>query len=129
MCVIGAVHIGVNRLLKEPRKAFGVLSAALIYQISTVLAVWCAAQALDVGVPFFAILAFAPAVAMAQVIPLSLSGLGVREGLLVVFLGALGVSAGRSIALGLMWYAMVLIVSLVGAPAFAVNNQKSYDNT
>jgi glycosyltransferase 2 family protein len=60
---------------------------------------------------------------MAQTIPLSVSGFGVREGLLVLFLTPLGVSTGGAVALGLLWYAMLLVVSLLGAPAFAVGHR------
>ena len=123
MRFIGAVHVGVDRLRRQPRQAGGVLGAAVVYQLSTVAVVYFAVRTLGVSVPTAAIVAFAPAVAMAQVLPLSLGGLGVREGMLVLFLGPLGVSNGRAVAVGLLWYAMMLIVSLLGAPAFAVGNR------
>jgi hypothetical protein len=68
-------------------------------------------------------LAFVPAVASGQVMPVSLSGLGIREGLLVLFLHPLGVPTGRAIGVGLLWYGMMLVVSLLGAPAFAVGHR------
>ena len=100
------------------------LGAAVLYQASTVAVVYFAVHALDVDIPVAAVLAFAPAVAMAQVLPLSLSGLGVREGMLVILLHPLGVSTGRAVAIGLLWYAMMLVVSLFGAPAFAVGHRR-----
>lgn len=124
MRFVGAVHVGIDRLRRQPRLAAGVLGAALVYQLSTVGVVYFAIRTLGVSVPVAAIVAFAPAVAMAQVLPLSLNGLGVREGMLVVLLGPLGVSNGRAVAVGLLWYAMMLIVSLVGAPAFAVGHRR-----
>jgi hypothetical protein len=100
-----------------------VLVAAFAYQISVVIAVWCAIHALGVSVPNAAVLAFVPAVASGQVLPVSLSGLGIREGLLVLLLHPLGVPTGRAIGVGLLWYGMMLIVSLLGAPAFAVGQR------
>lgn len=123
MRFVGAVHIGIDRLRHQPRDAFGVLGAAMIYQISVVAAVYCAVQALDISVPNAAVIAFVPAVAMAQTIPLSVSGFGVREGMLVLLLHPLGVSTSSAVALGLFWYGMLLIVSLVGAPAFAMGQR------
>ena len=64
--------------------------------------------------PDAAVLAFVPAVAMAQVLPVSLGGLGIREGLLVLLLNPLGVPAGKAIGVGLLWYGMTLLVSLLG---------------
>lgn len=123
MRFIGAVHVGVDRMRGRPRLAAAVLGTALIYQTSTVLTVWLAARMLGVDVPTAAIIAFVPAVAMAQVIPISVGGFGIREGMLALFLTPLGVSTGRAVAIGLAWYFIVLIVSLAGAPAFAIGQR------
>jgi uncharacterized membrane protein YbhN (UPF0104 family) len=62
---------------------------------------------------------------MAQVVPISIGGLGVREGMLVLLLHAsFGVRNSQAIAVGLLWYACVLVVSMLGAPAFAVGKRK-----
>ena len=60
-----------------------------------------------------------PAVGIAQVLPISIGGLGVREAAFVVFLHPLGVPSGQAVALGLAVYGMNLTASLLGAPAFA----------
>jgi uncharacterized protein (TIRG00374 family) len=121
---IGAVHMGVDRLRRQPREALGVVGTALLYQTSVVAAVLCIVRTLELPVPTAAVIAFVPAVAMAQVLPISISGLGVREGMLVLFLhSAFGVSNAQAIAVGLLWYACVLVVSMLGAPAFAVGKR------
>jgi uncharacterized membrane protein YbhN (UPF0104 family) len=123
MRFIGAVHVGVDRIRHDPRRAVRVLVAAFAYQVCVVLSVWCAVHVLGVSVPTGAVLAYVPAVACAQVLPVSLSGLGVREGLFVLLLHPLGVPTGRAIGIGLLWYGMTLVVSLLGAPAFAVGHR------
>src|SRR5215217_436353 len=123
MRFVGAVHVGIDRLRRQPRDAFGVLGAAVVYQLSVVAALYCAVQALDISIPNAAVIAFIPAVALGQVVPLSVSGFGVREGLLVLLLHPLGVSTSSAVALGLFWYGMLLIVSLLGAPAFAMGQR------
>ncbi len=75
------------------------------------------------SVPNGAILAFIPAVAMMQVLPISLGGLGVLKAMLAFFLHPLGVPTGQAVAIGLLWYAMTLIVSLAGASAFALGHR------
>jgi uncharacterized membrane protein YbhN (UPF0104 family) len=124
MRFVGAVHIGVDRMRREPGRATSVVIAAVAYQASVVAAVWCAVHALGVSVPDAAVIAFVPAVAMAQVLPISLSGLGIREGLLVLLLHPLGVPAGKAIGVGLLWYGMTLVVSLLGAPLFAMGHRR-----
>jgi uncharacterized protein (TIRG00374 family) len=127
MRFIGAVHVGVDRIRREPRRASSVVVAAITYQVSVLVAVYCAIHALGISVPNGAVLAFLPAVASAQVLPISLSGLGIREGLLVLLLRPLDVPTGKAIAVGLLWYGMTLIVSLLGAPAFAVGHRHEAD--
>jgi uncharacterized protein (TIRG00374 family) len=129
MRFIGAVHVGIDRLRHRPRDLFGVLGTAILYQLSIVAALYCAARALDISVPNMALLAFVPAVAMSQTIPLSVSGFGVREGMLVLLLHPLGVSTSSAVALGLFWYGMLLVVSLLGAPAFAVGSRNARSGT
>jgi len=122
---IGAIHVGVDRLRRQPRAVLGIVGTALVYQVTVVVSVYFAGRALDITAPVAALFAFVPVVAMAQVIPLTVSGLGVREGLLVLFLGPFGVTEAQAVALGLLWYGMLLLVSLLGAPAFAVGHKEA----
>src|SRR5918995_134471 len=120
----GAVHLGINRLRSHPCAAANVLMAGFAYQLALVLAAVAAAQALGPRPPgLTALLAFFPAVLIAQVLPISMSGLGVREGAFVLFLGPLGVAKEEAIALGLLLYLLNVAVSLLGAPAFAAGGR------
>jgi uncharacterized membrane protein YbhN (UPF0104 family) len=121
---IGAVHVGVDRLRREPAKAVRVLSTALLYQLSVITVFGLVFRALDLGVPTAALLAFIPAVLMLQVLPISISGLGVREGALALFLHPFGVSAAQALAAGLLWFGATIVVGLLGAPAFLIGNRK-----
>lgn len=122
---LAAVSFGLHRLRHHPAEVLNVVAVGFAYQLVLVLAAFMGARALqlqsDVGIT--ALLAFLPAVLIAQVLPVSISGLGIREGLLVVLLDPLGVPRGRAIALGLMLYFLNLVVSLLGAPSFAVGNR------
>jgi glycosyltransferase 2 family protein len=122
MRYIGAIHVGVDRLRRDPRGAAGVLGAAIAYQFVVVSAVYCAVHTIGLTVPNAAVLAYVPAVAMAQVLPISVGGFGLREGMLTLLLHPLGAETAQAVAVGLLWYAMMLIVSLGGAPAFAVGH-------
>jgi len=117
---LGAVHLGVGRLRRHPLDALGVVVAGAAFQLVLCGAAYAAARVAGIdSVSFTAILAFYPAVLVAQVLPLGISGLGVREGAFVLFLEPLGVQAEHAVALGLLLYLLNLIGSLVGAPAFA----------
>jgi glycosyltransferase 2 family protein len=119
---IGAVHLGMEEFRRAPLAALAVLGVSLAYQLTLVVAAWTIGHALGLNVGITVLLAFMPAVAMAQVLPISIGGLGLREGALVLFLHPLGVSYEHAIAFGLLIYGTTLLVSLLGAPAFAVGS-------
>jgi glycosyltransferase 2 family protein len=122
---IGAVHLGVERLRREPRQILPVLGTSLVFQMSQVTMFGLIFRALDLPVPIAAVIAFAPAVLMLQVLPISFSGLGLREGALVLFLHSYHVSNAQAGAAGLLWWGCMIVVSMIGAPAFAVGNRVS----
>ncbi|MBV9412220.1 MAG: flippase-like domain-containing protein [Acidimicrobiia bacterium] len=119
---LGAVHLGMEQFRRAPLSVATVLGVSLAYQLTLVVAAWMIGHALGLNIGITVLLAFLPAVAMAQVLPISIGGLGLREGALVLFLHPLGVSYEHAIAFGLLIYAMNLVVSLLGAPAFAVGS-------
>lgn len=119
----GAVHLGLVRLRRHPAMASSVLGVGLAYQLTLVLAAWMAAHAMGIeeaGVT--ALMVFLPAVLIVQVLPISISGFGVREAALLLFLShsSLGVPQERAIGLGILLYLINAAVSTLGAPALAV---------
>jgi len=121
----GALYFGLNRLRHRPADAVSVLITGFAYQLAIVLAAYLAAEALGLHIGPTAVLAFVPAIAIVQVLPITVGGLGVREGAFALFLVPLGVPEQKALALGLLVYAINLVVSLLGAPAFALNGRAS----
>jgi len=119
------VHLGLVRLRRHPALAAAVMVAALAYQLCVILVAWMAAHALGISIGWTAMMAFIPVVSIAQALPLSIGGLGLREGSLVLLLGPLGVAASQAVALGLLLYGMNMAVSLLGAPAFVVGSRRA----
>jgi len=121
----GAVRLGLRQLAKEPAAAVRVVATGFAYQLVLVTAALMAARSLGMPaeVGFTAMLAFVPAVLIAQVLPITISGLGVRELLFTLFLHPLGVPRSQAVAFGLLLYLLNLLASLFGAPAFAVGHR------
>ena len=120
---VGAVHLGLDRIRRRPAATAGVFTVALSYQLTVVLAAWVAARALGIPLGWAPALAFIPVVSIAQVLPVSVAGLGLREGALVLLLSPVGVTTEQAIALGFAIYGLNLVVSLLGAPALAVGTR------
>jgi uncharacterized protein (TIRG00374 family) len=117
---IDAAHLGIRRFRQHRAATAAILVAAAVYQLSTVVVLYCATHALGVEVSLAWAFAFAPAVAVAQVLPVSINGLGLREGALVIFLTPLGVAPTEAVAVGLLIHVATIVISLLGAPAFAL---------
>jgi uncharacterized membrane protein YbhN (UPF0104 family) len=71
-----------------------------------------AALGLNVPTVFYFILI--PLVAVATMIPVSLNGLGVREGAFVFFLAQAGVPEDQALSLALLWLGVIIVSSLIG---------------
>jgi len=122
---IEAIHQGLARLRHEPLAALGILVAGIVYQVALCCSALMVAAALGFSwLGLTALLAFYPAVLILQVLPIGIAGLGVREGAFVLFLVPLGVPAEKAVALGLMLYVLNVVVSLFGAPSFAVGGRR-----
>ncbi len=117
---LGAVHDGLVAYRKNFAAALALFSLGLVFALLQVAAVACVGAAFGVRLSPFVWLAVVPAVLAAQVLPVTIGGLGVREAALVFFLGPHGVAEGEALVIGLLLYGLTLLVSLAGAPALAV---------
>ena len=88
--------------------ALEVIAAGVVYQLCVLSSVFLAGNALDLHVGFTAILAFFPVVLIVQTLPITIGGLGVREGALYLLLHPIGVTTEQAISLGVVVYAMTL---------------------
>ncbi len=77
---------GIHELSHRPAATARILATGLAYQLILIGSALMAARALGLpaGAGPTALLAFLPAVLIAQVLPISISGLGVREGVMIL---------------------------------------------
>lgn len=115
-----ALHLGLERLRRQPLAVVQVLAVSFAYQLVVAFAAFLVARSMGLDLSWSAAVAFMPVVAIVQVLPLTIGGLGLREGAFVLLLGPLGITTSQAIAFGLLVYALNLAVSLLGAPAYAV---------
>ncbi len=65
-----------------------------------------------------------PVVILLTSLPISVGGLGVQEGALVIMLGALGVEAGHALLFGLVLRAASVVASLPGGLFYAFDRSQ-----
>lgn len=100
----------------ESRKAIiPVLSAAAVTQFLVCGAFYFAGQSVHVDVPFSIWLGFVPIILGSNAVPITVAGIGVRDYLLVLFLGTLaGVSSEEAIATSLIVLGLSVALGISG---------------
>lgn len=102
-------------LARKPGTLLGALILALIIQSTLIFISWwlaCAAGAKIALSPWF----FAwPLAKIAAVVPISLNGLGLREGVLAALLLPFGAASAVIVAAGLVWQGIMFSAGMIGA--------------
>ena len=100
------------------RNQRGVIGKALILstfvQLAGIIAVYILSLGLGTHIPFIAFLIYLPLIILFSMLPISISGLGVREGAFVVFFGLIGVKPETATAISLSWFITMSAGSLIG---------------
>lgn len=96
-----------------------VMSAALGTQLLLCMMFWLGGRAVGIGVGPSAWFGFVPVVLAANALPVTIAGLGVREYLIVLFLGVMGGVAGaQALAASLAIFCMMLATNLLGGVTY-----------
>jgi glycosyltransferase 2 family protein len=111
------------RLYSDKPKLLGAATVlGLAFQFLTILAMWMVAKAIDVQIAFSLLAVALPLVLAITLVPISIAGFGVREGGMVLLLGAAGYSATEATLLSLVGVAALMVSSLPGAAAMVVGH-------
>lgn len=111
----------VLRASRLSRAFAAVVALSFLFQFNTVLINWLYASSLDLSVSFLQLLIIVPVVYMVEMIPVSLNGVGLREGTFAVLFAQMGLPAEHGVALGLTITLMRYVVGLVGGSLFTIS--------
>ncbi|HEU5316502.1 MAG TPA: lysylphosphatidylglycerol synthase transmembrane domain-containing protein [Chloroflexota bacterium] len=109
----------MGQALRNRNVVVAVLALSFVFQAAVVLVAWAGFAAIGVPVSLGACFLFIPIISAVQLVPVSLNGLGVREGAYVVFFGSIGVGEVHAAAASLLFGLLVAGVSLAGGLLFA----------
>ena len=90
------------------------MTLSAIVQLAGILSIYVLAHGFKQDIPFTALLVFVPLAVLFSTIPISISGLGVREGAYVVLLGLINIKPEVATAISLSWFLAIVTVSLSG---------------
>jgi hypothetical protein len=90
------------------------LLMSLFLQVTYIACVYLIGIALGMEVPFRFYLSSIPLIWIITMIPVSISGIGLREGGFVFFFSMIGVKSEKSIALSLLVFSQMVLIGLIG---------------
>jgi hypothetical protein len=87
---------------------------SLAIQLAGVSSVCILARGMALDITFLSLLIFLPLIILIAMIPVSISGIGIREGAFVFFLGTIGVPPDKAMTLSILWFLSVVVSGLWG---------------
>lgn len=100
------------------RRRGGMLLTSFAYSVTIqmlgILAVYVLTTGLSLDVSFLSLLLFVPLAILVSLVPLSISGLGFREGAFVILFGTVGIPSQSSMTVSLLWFLSTVVASLWG---------------
>ena len=95
-----------------------VFGLSLVFQMTAITTIFCISRALHWDAPFVYFCIFVPLITLGEALPISIFGIGVRDGLYVFFFAQAGVAREQALSLALVYVIISIIYSLVGGVLF-----------
>ncbi|MFH1406728.1 MAG: lysylphosphatidylglycerol synthase domain-containing protein, partial [Candidatus Omnitrophota bacterium] len=120
---IFGIHAGYKEFT-DYRHHLKVLLLAFLYslpvQVFTILIYVSAAKSIGINIGALWFFLYVPIIVFFSVLPISINGLGVREGAFVLLFAKAGIGASEAICISLLGLSATLAVSLLGAIPLAL---------
>lgn len=105
-----------------PRLLARLLTLAMVPSLLSVTSLFLASRALDIPLSYPVLMAAFAAVSLTIILPISINGLGPREGIFTVAVAGAGFNSEAGVALGLLWFLMQAATRLAAAAAWFINS-------
>jgi hypothetical protein len=106
--------------LGRPAALIPAIGLSLILHFSQVVCQYLLALGIGLNVPFWFFLLCVPTTNFFAAMPITLNGLGIREGAYIFLFSLAGIGKPDAVALGLLWFASTILSALLGVAAFMI---------
>ncbi|MFQ5813584.1 MAG: lysylphosphatidylglycerol synthase transmembrane domain-containing protein [Anaerolineae bacterium] len=117
--VMGVLE-SISFCLRNKPLALWVIFVSLFFHGMIVLINYMIFKALNANVSLLSCFLVIPVILFITLLPISINGLGVREWAYIYFFGRLGLSMMESVAVSLLFFFLLTLVSLIGGVIFAL---------
>jgi len=109
-------------IIHHPAVLVQTTAISVVVQVANVMIVWCLVRGLGLDVSLTYLGIIVPIISLLTMLPLSLNGMGIREGAMVLFLTPVGVAEGQALTLSLLWFSVYLAVGLLGGAVYMLGS-------
>jgi len=95
------------------------LFLSVLLQSLVILIYYIVCHSLHLAIPLGYVFLFFPVINLVSMIPVSLGGLGVREGISIYLFQKVGVGYAQAFSLSLAWFTIILCATAIGGMVFA----------
>ena len=96
-----------------------VFAFSVVLQLNVVAFYWLIARGLGLDISFGQMLAAAPIAVFVMLVPITINGIGLREGIWIVLLGAYGFQDADAVALSWIELGLFVLFGLMGGLVYA----------
>jgi uncharacterized protein (TIRG00374 family) len=97
-----------------------VIFYSLTLQFAVIINYWFASRSLGIPLNLSVFIFIVPVVSIISMLPISLGGIGVREGSLVFLMVSLGAQNAKAAMCSLLLFAMLLVMGIIGGLIYAI---------
>ncbi len=119
----------IQQLIRQFAHHYSALAASLGLSLILMLAIvyyhYLIAHQLHISVSYLELLVFIPIVTVITLLPISLGGLGVKEGLWIYLFSRIGISMEQALLLSFTMTALALLISLPGGAILLLHSLKT----
>jgi uncharacterized protein (TIRG00374 family) len=120
---VEALVEAVFRYRTHRRALLWALLYSLLLQALIIVTYAFVGRSMGLSVPIRYFFLYVPLITVLGMLPVSVAGLGVREGSVVYFFGRLGVDPATALSMSLVWFSLTVVVCGLGGLAFLASGR------
>jgi len=118
------VEVDLGPFWTDRRMLMAASTVSFFFHLVQIAAQWVVSRAVGIKVPLSYIGVFHPLVSAIASIPISFSGIGLREGGYLYFLTKFGIDQPSAVAYGVLWLLVIVANSLIGGLVFLASGAR-----
>jgi uncharacterized membrane protein YbhN (UPF0104 family) len=118
---------GTRHYLTDIHLLWTTTALSIVVQAANVVLVWLVGVGIGAPVPASYYWIIVPMVTLLTLLPVSLNGMGVREGGMIVFLAPLSVDHAAALSLAFLWFSVMTATSLLGAVLYLFGERPKHE--